>query len=322
MWLWVNKIFNEYYIKSSNPEDSSLLSGLLAYIRAFRPITRLWFDIIFPTAVLLIATSGNAPAIDYLIYAAIFILIHTAATLENDVQDIETDRASVEPSKKTRPIATGKIQVKTARALSITLVIMGIALLTLKGIHATGYVLFLWALIMLHEKPPIRTQSRPLLSLVAGGGGTFLIAYGVVWSSKITLDNKGWLFLLFCAIYLGIAEVIIKDLRDHDNDRKGGKRTFPTTYGASIAALASGLMVIIAAWIWWLLSQQVAIVLHEVGLILLITFSVYLFICAYKFKSTQMDKHVFIRIHILSKSFFTFCCLLVVATYWCHLYPF
>jgi len=215
---------------------SGRLRQLKAHVREARPSTRLWMDIMLPLAVIAAVTNGDPPWRVTVLFVLAMLLLHYAATLLNDVQDAETDRHSDELLRRTRPIAFGTIPRRVAIIEIGACSLLGIAVATLVSWQLGVACAVLILLVSQHELPPLRTQSRPLLSPVAGLIGLAGIAFCICLAVSTVPDLAGYLFILFVVTYLGAAEMLVKDVRDVANDAQGGKQTTSVKYGAGRSA--------------------------------------------------------------------------------------
>jgi 4-hydroxybenzoate polyprenyltransferase len=64
--------------------------------------------------------------------------------------------------------------------------------------------------------------------------------------------TPGWIFISGIILYMGIAEIIAKDLRDLDNDREGGRNTFVNFAGVE----TSSRVMIFFSWIGFILWME------------------------------------------------------------------
>jgi decaprenyl-phosphate phosphoribosyltransferase len=108
---------------------------LLAFWQNLRPSQ--WTKQVFVASTPLVAgVLGEARAwLHVLIAVAAFCLASSAGYLHNDIADVEADR--LHPVKRYRPIASGRLPVRVARAASIVLGLAGIAL----GLFAVSWQL-------------------------------------------------------------------------------------------------------------------------------------------------------------------------------------
>jgi 4-hydroxybenzoate polyprenyltransferase len=230
---------------------------VLAHIRTMRPTTRLWFDVIMPLAVICVLTNGHIRWQRTLLFIAAMILIHISATFLNDVQDAETDRLSNEVLRRTRPIAIGVIPRRLALVEASGMLVVALALVLFVSWELAGYAVALCLLIAQHELPPVRTQSRPILSQVAAVIGILGILFAMVIAVGMADPVRAVPYLLFVAVYMGIAEMLAKDIRDADNDAEGGKQTTAVKFGAAAATrMAMGAyLVATALWVWFVIAR-------------------------------------------------------------------
>src|SRR5258708_3613682 len=99
--------------------NATVADRLMARVRTLRPTTRLWFDTLMPITVLAVASGGSPPLRATILVVLTANFIHGAATIVNDLNDIEVDRRSVEIMRSTRPIALGVIARKQALRESV-----------------------------------------------------------------------------------------------------------------------------------------------------------------------------------------------------------
>lgn len=209
------------------------LRMLKAHVREVRPTTRLWMDMLLPLALVAVLTAGVVPWRSTTLFIVAMVLLHYAATVLNDVQDAETDRHSSEILRRTRPIAVGTISRKLAIVEILVCSVLGITAAALVNWQLGFACTVLILLVSQHELPPLRTQSRPIFSPIAGLIGLAGIIFCVCIAAARAPDLAGWLYLAFVVIYLGGGEMLVKDVRDVDNDAQGGKQTASVRYGAA-----------------------------------------------------------------------------------------
>lgn len=233
---------------------------LLAHVRTLRPWTRLWFDTLTPLALITVLAGGRFDWGRAWLFVLIMNLVHGAATLLNDLQDIESDRASEELLRRTRPIATGALPRGLVRAEIAIMTVAALALAAWLGTASFLLWILVCALIAAHELPPIRTQSRPVLAQVVGVGMALAIFGAVIAVFGVHRGGTATPFLVFVSLYISLAGTLVKDLRDIDSDAQGGKTTTAVAYGASkTAALAAGAYLLsLIPWVWFAASARAA----------------------------------------------------------------
>ncbi|MEZ0053026.1 4-hydroxybenzoate polyprenyltransferase [Mycobacterium sp. MAA66] len=224
---------------------------VLAHVRMVRPTTRLWLDTLMPLTVIAVLTDGRIPWRIALPTVAAMNLLHIAATVLNDVKDRDTDRLSQECVRRTRPIAVGVIAPRAALVEAILCAAIGLGLTALVRWQLTVVAVILVALIAQHELPPIRTQGRPIIGQIAGVTGLSGILAWIVVAVGTPPPAHAVPFLLYVVVYLGIGEMLVKDVRDCDNDAKGGKTTTSVRYGAAAATAAACAAYACATACWW-----------------------------------------------------------------------
>ena len=223
---------------------------LLAHVRLIRPTTRLWFDGIMPLAVVLVLTRGHAPFRVTVLVIAGLSLIHVALTIVNDLQDVEGDLRSTEPLRALRPIARGTISRRVAVVEAIVAGVAGVGLAFAVSWKTGLIAAALGAVALEHELPPVRAQGRPILGQIAGLAGVAGILAGIASAVDFEGLTDAGPYLLFVTVYMGLAEMLVKDIRDVDNDAAGGKITTAVRYGAARAAAIAAATYLVTAGLW------------------------------------------------------------------------
>lgn len=246
----------ESWYASWGTSGKSGLDLVLAHIRMVRPTTRLWFDTLMPFAVMMVLTNGHPPLFQGLGFIVVMNLVHIAATIVNDLQDVESDRLSTELLRATRPIANEVIPRKLAVTEAAFATVVAIVLAFLISWELAALVTVLCVMLLLHELPPVRTQSRSILSQLAGVLGFGGILLAIIMAVDYVGIRSSIPFLIFVALYLGFAGMLVKDIRDVDNDAAGGKQTTAVKFGAGKATRMAMLSYIIAgiAWLWFVFT--------------------------------------------------------------------
>jgi 4-hydroxybenzoate polyprenyltransferase len=221
-----------------------------AYLRLTRPTTRLWLDTLMPFAVLVAATGGRPDARTAILLIVAMNTIHVGATVINDIQDVETDRSSSEAVRRNRPIACGAISVRTARTLAIVSVVVGIACAFFTSVLFGAIVVGLTAMTVLNEVPPLHVQTRTVLAQAWTTIGLLAFMFAIIYVLVPHPVAGAALFGVFGAVYLGLCETLVKDIRDTDNDTKGGKVTTAVKFGAAAATAAAGLANLLSSAVW------------------------------------------------------------------------
>lgn len=249
-----SKVFSSFggWWATKGNTNATAAGRVMARVRTVRIITRLWFDILMPVAVLSTAAGGVPPLRQTVLLVTAMTLVHTGITVLNDLQDREIDRNSLELLRRTRPIAQGVIAPRTATREAVVLVILGILAAFGVSLMFGAIATVLTLALLLYEVPPVRIQGRPVVSQVAPLLGGVLLFVGMVYAVPTPRLDLAVPLIVFIAFYLGICETLVKDVRDVDNDEKGGKHTTAVKYGAprATAVCAGCYAVALALWVW------------------------------------------------------------------------
>jgi 4-hydroxybenzoate polyprenyltransferase len=278
-----------------------------APLRLLRPSTRLWLDTIMPIAVLFVLDNGHPPLITVVLFVAMMNLVHAAAHVLNDLQDVETDRRSSEILRASRPIATGAISETAAKRAAAVFVVAGIAAAFAIEWYFGLIALVFTGIVVMNEIPPVRVQSRGYTAQLytTVGVAAFLlsvrsIAHGASLSAALP-------FVVFVATYLGLAETLVKDVRDVDNDREGGKLTTAVKHGPAHSTRLAVLAYVIAAGGWaWFAAAYPGLVAWPIvlGSASLFAWTVYTAVAA-RILSRRFSKPVCVSLHQGSELTFT-----------------
>jgi 4-hydroxybenzoate polyprenyltransferase len=229
---------------------------VLAHLRLLRPTTRLWLDTIMPIAVFMVLADGSPDAATLVMFIVVMNLIHASAHIFNDLEDVEADRNSSELLRASRPLAQGSIARRTAIIEGAALAVLGVGLSFVIAPLFGVFLLALTAITLMNELPPVRVQSRTYMAQVytTAGLACLMLALAYVVDGAKLADAAP--FLLFVATYLGLGETLVKDVRDIDNDKIGGKVTTAVKYGAAVATAWSvpAYLVAAGAWAWFCFS--------------------------------------------------------------------
>jgi 4-hydroxybenzoate polyprenyltransferase len=181
-----------------------------------------------------------------------FALTDAGLTTWNDICDVETDTASKESQRNTRPIASGMLSVRWARLQVATLLFAALVTAALISIWF-GVVLTCGAIYgLVYSARPVYAGGRPLVSQ---------LFWVVLWPAMyagiaLVMDGRlgrGWIYLVGVVLYMGIGETLAKDIRDIENDSKTGKNTTPVVFGyrrtvvVSAAAFVLGSAITLAS---------------------------------------------------------------------------
>lgn len=174
----------------------------------------------------LIATGTLVPAVLLLFF--VVLLITAAGNVINDYYDIEIDRVN----RPDRPIPSGDVTPRAARAYAVTLFLAGILLcLPTNAICIAIAVLNSFILIAYAA----RLKRLPLVGNLAVSylaGSMFLFGGALIGPAGI-IHVMPFAVMTFFAM---LARELVKDAEDIEGDRASGAVTLPIRYGIRITA--------------------------------------------------------------------------------------
>jgi 4-hydroxybenzoate polyprenyltransferase len=212
--------------------------ALAAHVALTRPAAWLWFDLVPAATTLALLGSTRSPRETAAFLVAVVLADAGGSTL-NDACDVEVDRASDEPSRRNRPVASSRVSVRAAFVQAAALLLAGPALLAAVAPPSAGWMVLAVAGGVAYSLPPLRLVGRPWGSLLVWpwvGGAAYLSV----------ASFAGRIATLPALVYLGgvgvfyvLGETLAKDLRDLGADRAGGRRTAAARLGVAPAARLS-----------------------------------------------------------------------------------
>lgn len=158
----------------------------------------------------------------------ILILLHAAATLQNDVEDIKIDTINA-PMK---PLQSKKISLYEAkRFLYLLLLIVLLLSIVIFPFYLFISVPFALLIIWLYNKKPFLLSHKPIASilLLTSSYALLPILFGLVLSKQaisplLIIWLLSWFLIRFSII-------ILKDYKDEKGDKRYGKKTFFLVFG-------------------------------------------------------------------------------------------
>jgi 4-hydroxybenzoate polyprenyltransferase len=215
-----------------------------------RPYSLLWFVTLPTVTMALWLRAGDVPWLRLGELVLIFVCTDAALTTWNDVCDQETDRASSEPQRHTRPLVSGIVSLRWARrqvaVLASTAVLAAVRLSPWFALLLASGVAYGIA----YSAKPVYAGGRPLVSQMF---------WVVLWPSmfagvRLALGGgrlwPGALYVAGTVAFMGVGETLAKDLRDLENDAVTNKKTTPVTYGPKRAAMASLAALACGSGLW------------------------------------------------------------------------
>ncbi|MBS4842099.1 UbiA prenyltransferase family protein [Clostridium sp.] len=133
-----------------------------------------------------------------------FSILSSIVYIINDIQDVDKDR--MHSKKCNRPIAAGKISVKSAYFLSIIILFLGCVLnyIICKNNLIAWSVIFLY--LILNFAYSIKLKNIPLLDITILVSGFFLrVLYGAI-ITNINVSNWLYLTIIFMSFYLALGK--------------------------------------------------------------------------------------------------------------------
>ncbi|MFA3783209.1 decaprenyl-phosphate phosphoribosyltransferase [Melioribacteraceae bacterium 4301-Me] len=174
-----------------------MFSNIKLYLFLLRPIDWLknlfvFVPIVFSKHFLVV----NELIITFLAFAC-FSLASSIVYVINDIADVENDR--LHPIKKNRPIASGKVSVKSAYS---TIVILSLLLLFLFLLMNPKFVVIVLAYILLNIFYSFSWKSKVIIDLFSIAAGFMLRVIGGAVAISVYISS--WLIIttLFLSLYL------------------------------------------------------------------------------------------------------------------------
>jgi 4-hydroxybenzoate polyprenyltransferase len=224
------------------------------FVRAVRPSTRLWFDIVVPAA-MMTAMVGTALPLGTAALVIVGILAwHAGQTFFNDLVDIPIDRASTDPSRFRRALITGEASPRRYLVCGWATTLLALAVSIPLGWAST----LVMALVLI--------PAGLVYNFKGFSGRPNLLPFGwpLIWSAMFAyaagaLGFAGWTrglpYLGFVVVFMGLGEGLTQDIRDFANDKAGGRRTTVVHYGVRLTsrlALAYFALALVPWSILWL----------------------------------------------------------------------
>ncbi|ODT01911.1 MAG: hypothetical protein ABS52_15965 [Gemmatimonadetes bacterium SCN 70-22] len=153
----------------SSPEGALLRTRLRAHLEIARPDH--WFKNVFviPGIVVAIGTipvvDGRALVIRTLVGALAICTIASSYYTLNELLDAPYDR--LHPTKHTRPVPAGEVNVAIGYAQWLVLFLAGMAIAWTVSPFFMATLGMLWVMACLYNIPPIRTKDKPVLDVVS-----------------------------------------------------------------------------------------------------------------------------------------------------------
>lgn len=195
----------------------------------------------------LIATGTLVPAVLLLFF--VVLLITAAGNVINDYYDVGIDRVN----RPDRPIPSGRVTLRAARAWAVTLFLAGILLCIPTNRICLAIAVFNAFLLALYAA---WLKRLPLVGNLAVSylAGSMFIFGGALGGLPGMFRVLPFAIMTFFAM---LSRELVKDAEDIEGDRASGAVTLPIRYGiraTAILALASAILGTLASFVpysWW-----------------------------------------------------------------------
>lgn len=241
----------------------SFKDRFLGHILVTRPAQLIWLDIVLgvSTAIVLL---GEFPPASFLTFVLISVIADAGACTFNDLGDYESDRRSIETARNKRPVVLGQVSHRGGTIQGLVLYLLSLAL----AFTVSPVLAFVVAIALIwgfqYSFAPAKMDGRPIVAQL------FWLVYIVITVTAIYVflqethapfssANPEFLpfmvkflpYLLYLALFCAVAETLVKDIRDIDNDQRGGKKTTTVFFGFYKASRASWVFASLGLLGWY-----------------------------------------------------------------------
>jgi 4-hydroxybenzoate polyprenyltransferase len=210
--------------------EGTLLGRIMGHIRLARPAQLVWLDICLSLCIF-VGIVGEMPPAFYLWFVLTAVLIDAGACTLNDIGDLDSDKASTEGNRSQRPLVSGSVSRNAAWVQGIVLFAAGSTLAAWLSPWVLLFALLLVVLSYQYSFPPMRMDAKPYVQQLfwfTFGILYFLAVYAYVIEYSQPMKDF-WIaavgMIIGVQVFAALGETLAKDLRDLDNDRRGGKYT-------------------------------------------------------------------------------------------------
>jgi len=204
------------------------MSSITPYIKLMRPVNGVMASV--AAVIGLLITSRLSPNVDVIKVALLFastFLLSSSSMVMNDYFDREVDAVN----QPQRPIPSGEVGPERALALSIALIVVGLALSPLISFEAFAIAVLACAVFTAYN------WKLKKYGLVGNACVSLCVALTFVYGASATGSITG-IALLFSAIAFlaNMSREVVKGIADVEGDRVRGVRTLAISHGPRIAA--------------------------------------------------------------------------------------
>jgi 4-hydroxybenzoate polyprenyltransferase len=181
-----------------------------------------------PALALLLGTlvSGAAyTTFNFYASLAVLLLVHSAVTIWNDLEDVEIDRRN----RIHTALTDSTVNAKSMTIIVCCVLAVAIGLSGLLSPMAWAITMVFIALGWLYNSRPFQLSRRPIASMVV-----LAVSYGVLPVLLGAILGTIHYEIIVLAIFCGIGRVslsLLKDYKDGVGDAQSNKRTFLLVYG-------------------------------------------------------------------------------------------
>lgn len=191
---------------------------------------------IFLAVLIGFATGESGLTWQLIVGLAVVAMLHSYATLTNDILDMDIDVLN----KRESALIRGSISKRQVRSINFWLLIASlVGIASLRNYMVTAVVLVATALSWAYNYKPLRLSFRPLGSMLTLGllyGFLPLLFGAYIAGAKLS----GAIFLLAIVWFLQRCSVsMLKDYKDKAGDKKYGKKTFLIAYSDRVTAITT-----------------------------------------------------------------------------------
>ena len=238
-----------------DPRRATLAGKVVGHIRLARPAQLIWLDVCLSLCIF-VGITGHMPAGFYLWFVLTAVLIDAGACTLNDIGDLESDKASTEGNRCERPLVLGSVSKRAAWVQGIALFALGVALAAWLSPWVLLFAIALVVLSWQYSFPPLRMDARPYVQQLfwfTFGILYFLAVYSFVMRYDAPMEGF-WIaalgMIVGVQVFAALGETLAKDLRDLDNDRRGGKYTTSVHLGPRRTARYAFYLSCAGLFIW------------------------------------------------------------------------
>lgn len=229
------------------------MAGLSRALRGLlydaHPYSWLWLDAVPLTAMALWLRGPDVRIGRLALLILVLVMIDAGQNTFNDISDLDTDRASDEVRKRRRGVTSGAVSKRwayvQAGVLTVGALVLAVRLSVAFGVLLVGGVAYGAA----YSARGVGISGRPYVGQVFW----LVLILAMYFASYLVLGGdlgRGIAFALGDAVYISGVESIVKDMRDLEADRVGGRRTTPLIVGLRRAGQGSFIAATLATAAW------------------------------------------------------------------------